>query len=230
MKTYHKGKLIVIEGGDGSGKATQTRLLVNSLSNYGNVSTFEFPRYKQSTFGELIGRCLAGEFGNFLELSPYLSSLPYILDRARAKYLLLESLKEGHVVCDRYTPSNIAHQAVKLPEEKREEFIEFLESGEYEELGLPVPDLVVYLYVPPREAQSLIENKKKRDYLAKAGEKDLHEANVQYQEDVSSIFKKLCSERQNWKMIDCMKNGNLLSREEVHLKVIKTVKQFLKLK
>src|SRR4051812_18225473 len=110
-----RGNLIVIEGTDGAGKATQSALLLKVLKKQRSVSFFDFPRYKQSNFGRLIRRSLSGEFGNFLELSPYLSSLPYMLDRARAKYLLLESLKEGDVICDRYTTSNLAHQTAKLP-------------------------------------------------------------------------------------------------------------------
>ncbi len=224
---YSGGKLIVLEGGDGSGKATQARLLVKALQEYGPAAFFEFPRYKQSAFGALIGRCLAGEFGDFLKLSPYLSSLPYILDRARAKYLLLESLKEGHVICDRYTPSNIAYQAAKLPSRERQAFIDFLEKGEYGELGLPMPDLVLYLHVPAKISSQLVTKKSKRSYLKRAGAKDQHEADLDYQETVAALYLQLAKKRGNWQIIDCLDNGRLLPREDIHLKVMRTVKKEL---
>ncbi len=218
----------MIEGADGSGKGTQTRLLAKSLEEYGPVVQFEFPRYKNSAFGNLIKRCLGGEFGNFLELSPYLSSLPYILDRVRAKYLLLESLKDGHVICDRYTPSNIAYQSAKLSSGERKEFIEFIESGEYEELGLPAPDLVIYLSVPVETSAQLIKERRAKGKAEVV--KDIHESNLEYQRKVADVYRYLSKERSNWKIVDCVKGGKLLPREDVHQKVVKIVKEHLKLK
>jgi dTMP kinase len=228
---YNHGKLIVLEGSDGSGKATQARLLAKSLEEYGPVHTFEFPRYKQSAFGELIGRCLAGEFGDFLKLSPYLSSLPYMLDRARAKYLLLESLKEGHVICDRYTPSNIVFQSAKLPKNERAAFVSFDEEAEYHELGLPRPDLVIYLSVPTEIATKLVEKKDVREHLGKKkGVKDQHEKNLEFQEEVRKIYQEFSRTRKEWKIVECCEKGELLSREDIHHKVMMLVKSFLKLK
>lgn len=225
----NQGKLVVIEGADGSGKGTQARLLAKAIQEYAEASFFEFPRYKKSAFGKLIGRCLAGEFGNFLELSPYFSSLPYILDRARAKYLLLESLKEGHVICDRYTTSNLAHQAAKLPESERAAFIDFIEKGEYEELGLPAPDLVIYLSVPLVISMELVSKKSLRDYLN--GEaKDQHEEDPDYQQKVMDMYLWLAKNNPNWRVINCLEKGKMLSREEIHLKVMKVVKRQLNLR
>lgn len=225
----NQGKLIVLEGADGSGKGTQARLLSKSIQEYAPAAFLEFPRYKKSAFGKLIGQCLAGKFGNFVELSPYLSSLPYILDRARAKYLLLESLKDGHVICDRYTPSNIAHQAVKLPESERQEFIDFIEKGEYEELGLPAPDLVIYLYVPAEISSGLVTKKSLRDYLNGEATKDQHEEDPEYQRAVVEMYLWLAKHNENWRVVNCMEKGKLLSREEIHLKVMKIVKKELHL-
>ncbi len=227
---YNHGKLIIIEGADGSGKATQSQLLEKSLSKYGPVTTFEFPRYKKSAFGELIGRCLSGEFGDFLHMSPYLSSLPYMLDRARAKYLLIESLKDGHVICDRYTPSNIVFQSAKLPKAKRAEFVSFIEEGEYHELGLPKPDLVIYLSVPTKISAQLIAQKEMRDYMGKKGAKDQHEKSVKFQKEVKNIYTDMASKRKEWKVIECYEEGKLLSREDIHRKVMNIIKPFLKIK
>ena len=153
--------------------------------------------------------------------------MPYILDRARAKYLLLESLKEGHVICDRYTPSNIAYQAAKLPSRERQAFIDFLEKGEYGELGLPMPDLVLYLHVPAKISSQLVTKKSKRSYLKRAGAKDQHEADLDYQETVAALYLQLAKKRGNWQIIDCLDNGRLLPREDIHLKVMRTVKKEL---
>lgn len=229
---HTKGKFIVLEGGDGSGKATQARLLTKALQEYSPTAFYEFPRYKQSAFGALIGRCLAGEFGNFLELSPYLSSLPYMLDRTRAKYLLIESLKDGHVICDRYTPSNIAYQAAKIPKGKeRQTFINFIEEGEYGELGLPEPDMVIYLQVPADISAELIKKKQERNYLAGTGRThDQFEENIKYQQEVMGVYLDLAKQRKSWHIINCLdKNKKLLPREDIHLQVIKLVKKELKL-
>ncbi len=211
---YHDGKLIVLEGGDGSGKATQAKLLTIALARRAPTNFFTFPRYTKSAFGDLIRRSLDGEFGNFLKLSPYLASLPYTLDRVRAKYLLLEMLKDGHVVCDRYTPSNLAYQAAKLPLAARPKFVNFLEQGEYGELGLPKPDLVIYLHVPALVAAKLIVARAKPDQ---------HEANLAYQAAVIEMYLTLAKSRKNWHIVRCVKNGKLRSRAEIHKEVFSIV-------
>jgi dTMP kinase len=217
---WSRGKLIVIEGGDGSGKATQTSLLFNTLKKNGPVTIFEFPRYKQSQYGKLTRRALNGEFGDFLELSPYFSSLPYTLDRVRAKYLILEALKEGHVICDRYTPSNLAHQGAKLTDKERQRFMDFVETGEYQELGLPAPDIVIYLWVPSEISKRLLDKRAKKERLPK----DIHESKSEYQESVVKTYLKIAKTRKNWHVIKCFgSEGNLLSKKEIHQKILKVV-------
>jgi len=216
-----KGRLIVIEGSDGSGKATQTQLLTKALKQKGIFTTsFSFPRYKESEFGGLIRRSLDGEFGNFLELSPYLSSLPYVLDRARAKYLIQEALKSGDVICDRYTPSNLAHQSVKLPIKEQKKFIKFIENGEYIELGLPKPDLVIYLFVPLELTRKLISKRSKKRKSAP----DQHERAFEYLENVIKMYLKLAKERKDWHIVQCTgSKGRFLSKKEIHLKIMKII-------
>jgi dTMP kinase len=224
---YSKGRLIIIEGGDGAGKATQTALLLKALKKHGPTTFFEFPRYKQSQFGKLIRRSLDGEFGDFLTLSPYLSSLPYILDRARAKYLIQEALKEGDVVCDRYTPSNLAHQGAKLSDKERQKFVNFIEEGEYKELGLPVPDLVMYLWVPAEVSKKL---------LLKRGRKtkrtlDTYESELDYQIKVVNTYLSLAKSHKNWRVVKCVDEaGKLLSRNQIHELVLQIVRKRLKMK
>jgi len=210
-----KGKLIVVDGGDGSGKTTQVNLLVKFLKTKKiPVKYMDFPRYYNSFHGRTVGRFLRGEFGSIDEVSPYLASLPYTLDRVRAKYLLLEMLKDGHVVCDRYTPSNLAYQAAKLPLAARPKFVNFLEQGEYGELGLPKPDLVIYLHVPALVAAKLIVARAKPDQ---------HEANLAYQAAVIEMYLTLAKSRKNWHIVRCVKNGKLRSRAEIHKEVFSIV-------
>ncbi len=220
-----KGILITIEGGDGSGKATQSSLLFDFLKKSGNASYFDFPQYGKTVFGDLTGKALKGEFGDFLHMSPYFSSLPYILDRAVVKDKIILALKKGNVICNRYTPSNIGYQAAKLEGKEREDLIMFLEKGEYEEIGLPRPDVVIYLDVPRDVASNLVLQKEKRDYLGKAGVKDQHEQDLSYQEKVAEVYRSLAKKRKNWHVILCAKNGKILSPEIIHAKILDTLRK-----
>jgi dTMP kinase len=144
------GILIDIEGADGSGKATQTKLLVEALQKAGReVATFSFPRYYESRAGKLIGELLAGKHGDFMTMPAYVSALPYAMDRAGAREALQGALDAGTVVvCDRYTSSNLAHQSAKVPKDEQPALIEFIEDLEYVDLRLPRPDVVFYLSMP----------------------------------------------------------------------------------
>ena len=218
-----KHKFIVIEGGDGAGKGTQAKLLVDRLSKETKVSFFDFPQYEKTLAGKLVGRYLKGEFGDPLLLSPYIASLPYALDRVAARDELNKALEEGVVICNRYIPSNIGHQASKLPEDKRDEFISWLEQMEYGELKLPKPTLVIYLYVPVEISSRLVEKKDARAYIGgenAKGAKDGHEKNMEYQQKVIDVYTKMSKERIDWKLINCVEDGRLLSIEEIHDKIM----------
>jgi dTMP kinase len=222
-----KNLLIVLEGGDGSGKATQSKLLLEYLKKLNHVSYFDFPQYGQNVFGTLTGRCLKGDFGDFLHMSPYLSSLPYILDRACAKDNIISRLKRGHVVCNRYTPSNVGFQSAKISNKKeREELIQFLEQGEYEEIGLPRPDVVLYLDVPRDVASALVLKKDERAYLGVKKAKDQHEKDLTFQEKVSEVYKILTKKRKGWHIVSCAKNGHILPVATIHNKIISILKQY----
>ena len=125
-----RGKLIVIEGGDGSGKATQTKLLVEYLRSKNiPTETLSFPRYSDSFYGKLVGRFLSGEFGPLESVSPYLAAIPYALDRLDARDDINKWLNEGKIVAiDRYVPSSLAHQAAKVPLDERETLVQWLEE------------------------------------------------------------------------------------------------------
>ncbi|KKR46399.1 MAG: Thymidylate kinase [Parcubacteria group bacterium GW2011_GWA1_40_21] len=222
-----KHKFIVIEGGDGAGKGTQAKLLVDRLSKETKVAFFDFPQYEKTLAGKLVGRYLKGEFGDPLLLSPYIASLPYALDRIAARDELNKALEKGVVICNRYIPSNIGHQASKLPEDKRDEFISWLEQMEYGELKLPKPTLVIYLYVPVEISSHLVEKKEARAYIggeSAKGAKDGHEKDMEYQQKVIDVYTKISKERNDWKLINCVEDGRLLSVEEIHDKIMRIVK------
>jgi dTMP kinase len=207
------GKLIVLDGADGVGKTTQTELLVSKLREEGiHVAMFDFPRYKESLFGNLVGRCLAGEFGDFVRLSPYLASLPFTLDRVGAKEDLLRELSSSCVVCNRYVPSNIAYQAAKLPDGEKDVFIEFLDKAEYDELGLPRPWRVIYLSLPVHVARTLIKGRERSQ--------DQHERDLLFQERVGMTYMYLSQKYEGWRVINCTHDGKVLPKEEIHEKIL----------
>jgi dTMP kinase len=218
-----KNKLIVIEGGDGSGKATQVGLLGEVLKKKAKVTVMDFPQYDRTLSGKLVGRYLSGEFGDPVKISPYVSSLPYILDRLVAKEEIEKALSEGVVLCNRYTPSNIGHQASKLEGKEKNDFILWLEELEYEELGLPRPDLVIYLHVSPEISSRLVEMKAKRSYIKGQETKDGHEKNISYQQRVADVYREVSLSRSDWQIVECVENGDLLSREEIHQKIMKVL-------
>lgn len=223
------GALIVIEGGDGSGKATQAEVLIKRLREEGKgAQLFSFPRYYDSRAGKLIGELLAGKHGDFMGMPPYVSSLPYILDRASAASDVRHALDQGIVICDRYTPSNLAHQTAKLPKDEQKAFIDFLEGLEYDELGIPKPDLVIYLSVPTDVSSDLISKKEQRGYLAEDGSsRDHAERNISHQDRTRAVYLQLADERDDWVVIDCAPERDIRSIDEIHEDVWNIVQEHL---
>src|SRR5262245_42000684 len=156
-----RGKLIAVEGIDGSGKQTQVRLLSQSLETRGfQVLSTGFPQYN-SWFGKMVGQFLNGDFGPHHD--PHFTALLYAGDRFECKGPIVAALEHGQIVItDRYVGSNLAHQTARTSPEKREEFRAWIERLEYGIYGLPKEDLVLYLRVPPVPAQSLVAKKSAR--------------------------------------------------------------------
>lgn len=214
------GKLIVIEGTDGSGKETQTNLLIPRIKEINHrLVVFSFPQYGESRPGTLAGKeirkALRGEYGNFIELSPYIAAMPYAVDRACAKEKMFYALENGNVLCDRYVPSNLAHMAARFTDtEKQNEVVSFIENMEYGELGIPQPDMVICLHV-----SASIAGGKVAERAGGEGEKDAHEQDFSYQERVIGVFTRLANARENWHVVPCVQQGRYLSREEIHEQV-----------
>lgn len=227
VMSRRKGKLIVIDGTDGSGKGTQTQLLLDYLEKKKVDHKFiDFPRYYTSFHGKMVGRYLAGEFGSMESSSPYLSSLFYAMDRLTARDEIVDWLEEGNlVVANRYTTSSMAFQTARVDRDQQDEFLRWLYAMEYKEHKLPKEDAVVFLYVPVDISQKLIEQKEKREYT-KGKKKDIHEANVEYQKKVLEKYLELAKKYPHWIVIRCIDDeGKLLTVETVHKQIIKALKE-----
>jgi dTMP kinase len=218
-----RGKLIALEGIDGSGKRTQLDLLAGALVARGLATMrISFPRY-ESSFGKLVARYLNGEYGSIEAVDPHLSALLYAGDRLEAKGELESALAAGKIVlADRYIGSNLAHQTERVSPEHRDDFVAWLKRLEYGLYGLPVEDLVVYLRVPAAEAHRLIGLKAARAYTSLRH--DILEADVAHLEQTALIYDRLATGT-NWVRIDCTNpvSGGLYSPEEIHRSMLNTV-------
>lgn len=222
-----KGKFVVIDGTDASGKATQLKLLEKRLKQENfSIRTLDFPRYYRTAWGEFIGRYQMGEFGDPQRINPYLSFIPYMLDQLMAKSTIVKWVEQGKIVLsNRYFTSNFAHQAGKLPPRKRKKFREFLKRTGYEELGLYRPDLVLVLYVPYKIARKLNLKKGPRRYT-KGRKRDLVERHTTYQKEAEREFLKVCKEEEDWVLIrSCDRKGRLKSPQEINEIIYKTLRE-----
>lgn len=221
----NRGRLIVIDGSDGSGKATQTALLVERLRAEGvRTETMDFPRYEQNLIGKLIGECIAGEHGDFLRSDPYVASVLYAADRFEAKKQIEQWIAEGTtVVLDRYVSANQIHQGGKVADDnKRAEFLAWLERLEYGVFGLPHPDLTIYLYMPTELSVTLLKDKRAKDkkssYL-KGDKQDTLELDIAYLEHAQMAAAWLMKNDAGWERIECAPEGVIDSRESIAQKV-----------
>jgi dTMP kinase len=214
------GKLIVIDGADGSGKATQTKLLVERLVADGYmVHTLDFPQYTQNHFGRLLRECLDGKRGNFLESDPRVASTLYAADRFESSDLIREWLEDGAVVVlDRYVSSNMLHQGGKIQDgEELASFLTWLDAMEHTVFGIPRPDLIVFLDVPFSYRQKMLFTDSSRTHL------DTVEVDVTYQEAAETNARRLTASHNNWTTVACIENDNLLPRELISTKVYEAV-------
>jgi len=222
-----RGKFIVIEGIDGSGKRTQLDLLARALSQRGHdLSQVSFPNYN-GFFGKLIARFLNGEFGPLDSVDPHSAALLYAGDRLESKPALESALAAGKVLLsDRYIASNLAHQGSRVPPAKRDDFLAWLRRFEYEINGLPMEDLVIYLRVPVVHAHRLVASKNARDYTDK--KHDIQEADLAHLEAASRVYDEL-SRQPHWLRIECFDTAQnaLRSPESIHSEILSAVEDRL---
>ena len=208
------GKLIVIEGTDGSGKSTQFRLLTEAVEQAGyEFRKLVFPQYKEES-SALIRMYLGGEFGDKpSDVNAYAASAFYAVDRyASYKKVWGQWYEEGGLVLsDRYTTSNAVHQASKEPEAGRAEFLRWLYEFEYDKLGLPRPDLTIYLDVPTAYTEQLMRARE----AATGTSADIHEQDLEYLATCRRTGK-AAAEFYGWTVINCVRDGEMRSIEDIH--------------
>lgn len=227
-----KGKLIVLEGTDGAGKATQADLLIRKFESQGFKTGFlDFPQYGKNVFADTVSAYLRSEFGEAVELNPYLSSLAYSADRWKASLEFKKDLEEGKIIIsNRYTSASMGHQGSKFSDkEELRKYISWLKEIEFGEsgFGIPEPDATVLLYLKPEIAQKMVEKKRERIYLQ--GKKlDAHESNIEHLQKSAETFLQV-AKNEGWKIIDCTdyEKNEILPAEKIHDKIWDEVRGIL---
>mgnify|MGYP004457263931 FL=1 len=214
------GKLIAIDGVDSSGKGLQTDLLLAALQQKGErVRKLSFPVYSAPSSAP-VREYLAGHFGGVNDVNGYAASLLFAVDRyASYKSDWERDYRDGCTfVCDRYVSSNAIHQSVKLPQGEREAFLRWVEDVEYEKMGLPRPDLTIFLDMPVEVALQLM----KKRYHGDESLRDIHEADEDYLRACheAAIF---AADRLGWERIACVENGALLTPQAIFSQVLERV-------
>ena len=215
---------IVLEGLDGAGKSTQIRMLRQLFADRGVESEYvHFPRFDSPVYGQLIARFLRGEFGGVQEVDPYLVALIFAGDRADAAPQIRQWLAEGKaVVLDRYVYSNVGFQCAKLPAgEERDRQADWIVNLEFGHNALPRPDLSLFLDVPfafTERKLSEVREGDDRDYLQ--GGQDIHEASLQLQQDVRSVYLASAAKDPSLRVVDCSDaSGAMESPEGIFAKI-----------
>ncbi|ERT69684.1 dTMP kinase [Cetobacterium somerae ATCC BAA-474] len=228
MQKIKRGRLIVIEGTDSSGKETQTAVLFERLSEkISNIRKISFPNYESPACAP-VKMYLAGEFGTDAEkVNPYPASTMYAIDRyASYKTDWGKFYNDGGIIItDRYTTSNMVHQASKIDNsQEKEMYLSWLEDLEYSKMGIPRPDLVIFLNMPTETAQKLMAERKNK--ITGEDKKDIHEKNIEY---LKKSHENACeiSKKYSWKEIKCVENDRLKTIEEISNEVFELVNGIL---
>ena len=221
------GKLIVIDGTDGSGKATQTELLRKKLVQEGRkVKKIDFPRYESNVFGKLLFECLKeNKHGDFLSLDPKIASTLYAVDRFESSEEIRQWLKDSYIVItDRYVSANQIHQGGKIYDEKvRGEFLAWLERVEFGVFKIPKPDVIVYLHVPIEVSLELI----KKRAIETSTSADQAESNAKHLLESQQSAIKIVEHNNDWIKIDCTKDGIMRLPEEISNEIIAKINSYL---
>ena len=219
------GKLIVIEGTDGSGKSTQFKLLTQRLTREGrDFRQIVFPQYSEPS-SALIRMYLSGEFGQRPgDVNAYAASAFYAVDRYASFKKVWGNYYNGGglVISDRYTTSNAVHQASKEPPENRQRFLKWLYEFEYDHLGLPRPDLTLYLDVPTDFTEKLLRAREQDTHT----QADIHEKDTQYLATCRRMGA-FAADYYGWTVISCVRDGKMRSMEDIHEEIYRHVRNCL---
>lgn len=217
----NKGKLIVIDGLDGSGKSTQLELCAKHFEKSGNsCRTISFPDYSNPS-SALVKMYLAGEFSqNANDVNAYAASSFYAVDRYASfkQFWEKDYLDGAFILAGRYVSSNAIHQMVKLPENMWDSYLDWLDDYEYNKLSLPKADAVIFLDMPIEVSQKLLSQR----YCGDENKKDIHESNIDYLKKCrkSALY---AARKLGWHVVACSQNGNPLSREDILSQILKII-------
>lgn len=219
------GKLIVLEGTDGSGKSTQMELLAARLKRENlDFQRLRFPQYEEPS-SALIRMYLGGEFGEKpSDVNAYAASTFYAVDRFASYAAKWKKFYEGGgvLISDRYTTSNAVHQGGKMAQKEQEDFFRWLYDLEYEKMGLPKPDLVILLDMPTELSLNLMRHREESTNTTA----DIHEKSAAYLADCRSAAGK-AAEFYGWKKVSCAKDGAIRTPEEIHEEIFSLVRACL---
>jgi len=217
----NKKKFIVLEGIDGSGKATQTKLLIKYFKNKGlRVKKIDFPQHGKKS-AAMVDEYLKGKYG---KIDAYKASVFYAIDRYDASFRIRSWLKQGNiVVADRYISSNAGHQGGKLNKIERKKYFNWLYDLEYNIFEIPKPDLTIVLKSSPELSFKMsVQAKGRKKYLGK--KKDLHEKDIIHLKNALQAYLDLAkSNPKEFKVIECVENNQMISPEKIHEKIKKTL-------
>lgn len=223
-----KGKFIIIEGGDGSGKTTQFNLLKDKLIKDGySLETIDFPRYGQPA-AILVEKYLKGDYGSAKDVSAYQASIFYACDRYDASFQIKEWLNKGKIVLsNRYTTSSMLHQAGKIKDLKaRDIFLAWLEDLEYNLFKIPKPDVVFFMNISAKVSQQLALQKEDRhDNLTT--KQDIHENDLKHLQDALESGQYV-AQKYHWEQIDCDNgSGAMRSRADIHEEICQKIAKYI---
>ena len=224
-----KGKLIVIEGTDGSGKATQAKILIQRLRRARIPCAFlDFPQYGTPSCGS-VEKYLNVKYGTAKNVGPFKASIFFAVDRYDASFKLKKWLNEGKVVIsNRYVGSNLAHQGSSIySSRERKKYFQWVQNLEYNIFKIPKPDLNIILFVPARISQKLVDKKGSRGYLGKK-KRDMLESDFQHLLRSQKVYKELTNlYPKKYKLIDCVKNNAVMSIQDISDLIFRNIKKRL---
>lgn len=222
----------MIDGTDGSGKATQVALLAKRLKKEGyTVKLLDFPEYYKNFFGKFIGHCLSEQYYNWVNIHPKIASISYAADRWESSKEIQAWLDKGFVVlANRYVSSNQIHQGGKIANnKKRADFLKWLDEMEYKVFKIPRPHAVFYLNVPMNIILKLIKERNKKTSRAYMGKKkDIVEGNIPYLTNSSKAALWLAKTQRGWIKINCVKHKAINTRQNIHEEIYTKVKKIIR--
>ena len=207
----------MIDGTDGSGKATQTELLIDRLRKQKlKVEMVDFPQYGNKSAG-LVEEYLNGNYGTAKEVGPYRASIFYAADRYAASFKIRKWLEEGKiVVSNRYVTANMGHQGGKIKNATaRAKYFQWLYDLEYKIFAIPKPDMNLILHVDAAVAQKMVDSKEKRAYI-KNGKRDIHENDLKHLRNAEKVYLEIAKKFPGFKLIECAKAGSIMSKAEIN--------------